>query len=123
MSEPKHYQPTAKIEEVMLGICVGIAFVLTQLPYEKTDEASVPTVIFKDRPYFFQSFIIALNFAFFGSFVTIKLRQLHPRIARCSLLLAIVSLALVIGIPLWLLFPTTFLTRSTVLRDHHHSYR
>ena len=107
----KSYQP-AQVEEVILGISVGVAFSLTQFPYEKINGGLVPTIIFKGRPSSFHTFILALNFAFFGSFVTINLRQIYPRIARCSLLLAIISLALVIGIPLWLMLPAQFLTRG-----------
>ncbi|PON40351.1 hypothetical protein TorRG33x02_340500 [Trema orientale] len=110
MSEKPH--KPAQAEEVIIGIAVGIAFALTQFPYKKINGSTVPTIIFKDSPHSFHAFILALNFAFFGSFVTINLRQIFPKIARCSLLLAVVSLALVVGIPLWLMLAAEFLSPS-----------
>ncbi|EXB44926.1 hypothetical protein L484_026514 [Morus notabilis] len=104
----QNQKPTTELEEAILWASMATAFALLLLPYENTNEKPLPAIIFKGRPSSFHAFILALNFALFGSFLAISLRRSYPRIARCCLTLAIISLAIGIGIPLWLIFPRSF---------------
>lgn len=100
----KVYKST-QIEELILGISIGITLALVKLPYEKIDGNPVPTIIFKDKPGLFHAFILALNFSFFGSVITISLRERYAKVARYPLTLAVVSMATAFGILTWLIVP------------------
>ena len=89
--------------KLILGVSVAATLVLVQLPYQKVDGRPVPTILFKNRPSLFQSYILSLNFSIFGSFLAISLRERHPRLARCCLLLAAVSITVGIAILAWLM--------------------
>ncbi|GMN65025.1 hypothetical protein TIFTF001_034090 [Ficus carica] len=107
MDEKLHKQ-TQILEEVILCASIAIAFSLLLLPYECINEKPLPAIIFKGQPSSFCASILALNFALFGSFLAISQRRNYPRIARCCLVVAIISLVTVIGIPLWLILPRIF---------------
>ncbi|KAJ7943269.1 Na(+)-translocating NADH-quinone reductase subunit D (Na(+)-NQR subunit D) like [Quillaja saponaria] len=95
-------------EGQILWVSIATALALIQFPYQKINGNPVPTIIFNDKPTLFHAFILSLNFSFFGSFTTITLRDRHPRLARCCLLLAVVSMAIGAGIVLWLTVPMSF---------------
>ncbi|GMN20174.1 hypothetical protein TIFTF001_048703 [Ficus carica] len=103
----KIHEPT-QLEEVILWASIAISFALVLLPYENINGKPLPAVIFKGQSSAFHNFILALNFALFGSFVAISLRGIYPRIARCCLVVAIISLATGICIPPWLILPRIF---------------
>lgn len=103
----KLYKST-QLEELILGFSVATTLVLVKLPYEKIDGNPVPTVIFKNRPGLFHAFILALNFSFFGSVLTISLRGKYARIARYPLILAAVSTAAAIAVLTWLVVPMNY---------------
>ena len=96
------YKQISLLQEPILCASVATVIVLTQFPFESIDGNPVPTILFKNKPYFFQSFILAINFSFFGSVTTIFLRRKHPTIARYCHLLAVVSMSMATGILTWL---------------------
>ncbi|GMN38913.1 hypothetical protein TIFTF001_008151 [Ficus carica] len=102
------YKESQVLEKLILWISVATVLVLSQLPYQKIDGNPVPTIIFKNRPSSFHAFILSLNFSFFGSFMTGPLRRRYPRLARCCLLLAVVSMTVGVAILAWLMVPLFF---------------
>lgn len=101
----RYKEKTGQVEKLILWASVVTVLGLVQLPYQKIDGNPVPTVVFKNSPSLFHAFILSLNFAFFGSFVTISLRERYPRLARCCLLLAVVSMTVGVAILAWLMVP------------------
>ncbi|EXB44932.1 hypothetical protein L484_026520 [Morus notabilis] len=87
-------QKPTELEEVILWVSIAMALALLLLPYEDTNERPLPAIIFNGQPSSFHAFILALNFALFGSFLAIILRRSGPKIARYCHALATISLAI-----------------------------
>jgi len=98
--------PAAPLEELIFGIAFAAVFGILQLPLEDVGGNPVPTVLFKDKPSFFQAFLICLTSAFTSAVITIFLRQGYPKIARHSRRLAIASTLTAAGILAWLIVPS-----------------
>lgn len=98
----------APLEEIIFWVSFVIAVGLLKLPYEEIGGNPVPTIIFKDKPSFFHTFLLCLNFAFTGTVMTIYLRLGYPKVARQSRCLTIASIATAGGILVWLVVPSCF---------------
>ncbi|KAA8532824.1 hypothetical protein F0562_033060 [Nyssa sinensis] len=96
MKKPSIFR--ASLEETIFGAAFVTVFALLQLPYEKIDGNPIPTIIFKNKPAFFHAFVLSLNFAFSGAVMAISLRERYTGIARNCRRLAIVSIAMAVGI-------------------------
>ncbi|KAI4357937.1 hypothetical protein L6164_001852 [Bauhinia variegata] len=64
---------------------------LIHFRYKMVDGSPVPTIIFQDNPSLFHGFKLSLNFSFFGSFTSLTLQHMYPKLSKCCQLLAVVS--------------------------------
>jgi len=96
------------LDEVILGVAFVTVFALPVLQYEKIGDNQVPTLIFKDKPSSFTAFVLALNFAFTAALMAIYLRERCRRFASHFRVLALVSIATAVAIPMWLVLPSAF---------------
>ncbi|GMN33381.1 hypothetical protein TIFTF001_041886 [Ficus carica] len=116
MSAKSHTNTVLLPQKLILWGSIVATLVLVQLPYEKVDGKPVPTILFKNNPSLFVVYILSLNFSVFGSFTTISLQERYPRLGRCCLFLAVVSMAIGIAILAWLSVPSPFNLVAVQLR-------
>ncbi|CAK7322517.1 unnamed protein product [Dovyalis caffra] len=68
-------RPTEFLLKIILIIAFTIGMSLNLLPQENIDGKPVPTVIFKGHPSIFRAFVIAVIFAFTGSFCSLMINN------------------------------------------------
>ncbi|KAI4314030.1 hypothetical protein L6164_026973 [Bauhinia variegata] len=106
-----------QLEGLILSVSAATVLSLIHFHYKTVDGNPVPTIIFQDNPSLFRAFILSLNFSFFGSFTSLTLRHAYPRLSKCCMLLAVVSITTGFGIILFLTIPVCFSSARQYLRS------
>lgn len=86
------------VEELIFLVGIAVALTLLSLRYEYINGNPVPILVFHNKPALFHGFLVALNFGFTASVMTMSLRAKSPTAARFCRRSAVACVAVAAGL-------------------------
>lgn len=93
------------VEDIIFLVGIAVAVALLSLPYQCFNGSPVPIFVFRNKPALFHLFLVALNFGFTASIMTMSLRAASPGAAQFCRGVSVVCVVAAAGLLLYSALP------------------